>query len=192
MKKIDKAIGVVAAILVLGLVLSTLFFRGNVDEWAATLSKLSQDDRALAGELRETATEAFRSNPDGFYKFEGTQRTQIRYYLFWRVWADPEELPDHITSQIAGSLVSASLEAVGEAASMTASVYGWDRKFGNRVSKWLEANGVDKMDVDLFIRVNGTWRAAGALPREDNAKAVGDEELAAIGDGRFNRIIVVR
>lgn len=190
MKKINILMVVVAAGLAGGIVIGILRFAGNVDEWGATLESLPTDVRMVAEELRDVATRDFQANPDGFFRYETPERSRLRYYLVWRIWADPEKAPAYLESAIGESKRSVSLEAVAEAMSASSSILSWRTKYDYQVATWFKKLGADEVQLDVFIRVNGTWRPAGALPQGKANEAMSDEDRAAAGQGRFNRIVL--
>jgi len=189
-KKLNIVMVVVVVGLVVSIVVGILSFAGNVDEWGATLESISPKVRPLAEELRAAATRNMQPNPDGYYRYEAPGRSRLRYYLVWRIWTDAQKTPAYLESAIGDSNRSVSVEAVGEAMSASASILSWDTKFDNRVAVWFEKLGTDEVHLDVFIRVNGTWRPAGALPEGTATEAMGEEDRAAAGQGRFNRIVL--
>lgn len=190
MKKLNLVMIVVVVGLVGGIVVGILSFAGNVNEWGATLESIPPDLRPVAEELRTVATSQFQSNPDGFYRYEVPGRSRLRYYLVWRIWLDPQKTPAYLESAVGESRENASLEAVGEAVSASASILSWNTRYDNHVAVWFEELGPEEVQLDVFVRVNGTWRPAGIQPEGTAAKAMGEEDRAAAGQGRFNRIVL--
>ncbi|MFH0964903.1 MAG: hypothetical protein V2A58_12965 [Planctomycetota bacterium] len=194
MKRIDIAILVVGGALGASIVISTALFRGNVDEWGAGLEKHTQEKRALATALRDAATSELRENPDGFYKLELRGQTVVRYYVLWRIWTDPQDAPAYVREKLAASLAEGRADAVAEAASATIHLISWRQKDRERLSGWLRRRGVEGIEVELFAHFGGeggAWRAAGAVSGEEAARALGDEDVAAVRKSRFNRLVIL-
>ena len=192
MKRIDKAIIAVALALVAGVVFSTCFFRGNVDEWGGDLSEHDYEIREMADGLNAIATAGMGANPDGYYRFEDEDRTHWRYYLFWRIIFDAEKVPDVLAPVLGEASVGDGVEAVGLAASANASVFGWKNRYHEQIRQWLNENGLSKARVDVFVYVNDRWRAAGTLFGQDAEALFGADDVEAVRKGRFNCVQVVR
>ena len=189
MKKLNIVMVVVVVGLIVSIVLGILSFAGNVDEWGATLESIPPSARPLAEELRAVATRNMQPNPDGYYRYEAPGRSRLRYYLVWRIWTDAQKTPAYLEPAIGDSKKTVSVEAVGEAMSASGSLLSW-QKYESRIAVWFEKLGPEKVQLDVFIRVNGTWRPAGALPEGTATETMGEEDRAAAGQGRFNRIVL--
>ena len=194
MKRLDAGIGIIAIVLVAGVFVGTLLFRGNIDEWGANIVTLGEDTRVLAESFREAVTEDMRENPDGFYKLDMEAEAAVRYYLFWRVRPKDEGLPGYLRERLGELAADPEVDAVGEAASATVHLFSWRNRDRQRLGRWFKRRGIEGVEVEVFAHRTSerrSWRRVGTLDESGTGKALGESDVDALRKSRFNRIVVI-
>ena len=194
MKRLDAGIAITAVLLVIALIVGTLLFHGNIDEWGASLASYTQETRSSADALRQAATEGMRANPDGFYRLEMRDGTVVRYYLFWRIHPADEELPGYLRESLGDLAGAQDVDAVAEAASATVHLFSWNNRDRQLLGRWFRRRGIEGVEVELFVHGksgNHRWRRVGMLDEKGVVEALDEADLKAVRQSRFNRVVVI-